>query len=94
LRNLLVYGPFAAVALVVQLGLYIAADGSSLPLYATLCGLTMPAAAFGLGWLVIGLVFPAGPNGRVERSPLIGAVACFAPVLTSCVGVGILAAMR
>jgi hypothetical protein len=93
-RNLLVYGPFAGVVFLVQLGLYLAVDGSSLPLYAALCGLAMPAAAFALGWLVVGLVFPPGPGGRVERSPLVGAVVCFAPVVVTCVGVGALAVLR
>jgi hypothetical protein len=54
----------------------------------------MPAAAFGLGWLVVGLVFAPGPGGKVDRTPLIGAVACFAPVLLTCVGVGALAVLR
>jgi hypothetical protein len=94
LRNLLVYGPFAAVVLVVQLALYLTVDGSSLPLYAAMCGLTMPAAAFGLGWLVVGLAFAPGPDGRVERTPLIGAAVCLAPVLLTCVGVGALTVLR
>lgn len=94
LRNLVVYGPFAATVFVVQLGLYLAVDGASLPLYAALCGLVMPAAAFGLGWLVVGLVFPPGPDGRAERTPLIGAVVCFAPVVATCAGVGVLALLR
>jgi hypothetical protein len=94
LRNLLVYGPFAATVFLVQLALYVAADGSSLPAYAALCGLVMPAAAFGLGWFVVGLVFPAGPTGRVDRTPVFGAVTCLAPVLLTCVGVGVLAVLR
>jgi hypothetical protein len=94
LRNLFVYGPFAAVVSLVQVALYVLADGSSLPGYAALCGLAMPAAAFGLGWLVIGLVFPPGPDGRPERTPLVGAAVCLAPVLLTCVGVGFLAVVR
>ncbi|HEU4426243.1 MAG TPA: hypothetical protein VFR67_27205 [Pilimelia sp.] len=94
LRNLVVYGPFALAVLVVQLALYLTADESSLFGAAALCSLTMPAAAFGLGWLVTGMVFPPGPSGKPERTPLVGAVVCFAPVLLTCVGVGILALAR
>jgi hypothetical protein len=93
-RNLLVYGPFAATAFVVQLVLYLVADGASLLGYAAGCGLAMPAAAFGLGWLVTGLVFAPGPDGRVQRTALVGAVVCFAPVALTCVGVGVLALAR
>jgi hypothetical protein len=94
LRNLFVYGPFAATVFLVQLVLYVVADGDSLPAYAALCGLAMPAAAFGLGWVIIGYVFGPGPDGRVSRTPLLGAVVCFAPVALTCVGVGVLALAR
>jgi hypothetical protein len=94
LRNLLVYGPFAATVFLVQLALYVVADGSSLPAYAALCGLSMPAAAFALGWVIVGLVFAPGPGGKPERTPLLGAAVCFAPVALTCVGVGVLALAR
>jgi hypothetical protein len=94
LRNMLVYGPFAAIVFVVQLGLYLVVDGPTLPLYAAVCGLAMPAAAFALGWVVVGAVFPPGPAGRVERTPLAGVVVCFAPALLACVAAGALAALR
>jgi len=94
LRNLFVYGPFAAVVSLVQVALYLVADGPTLPAYAALCGLAMPAAAFGLGWLVIGLVFPPGPDGRPQRTPLVGAAVCLTPVVLTCMGVGLLAVIR
>jgi hypothetical protein len=93
LRNMIVYGPFAAVVLLVQIALYATAD-RDLPLYAVLCGLTMPAAAFGLGWLTIGVAFPAPPDGRVERTPLVGLAVCLAPVVATCMGVGALSLVR
>jgi hypothetical protein len=94
LRNLLVYVPFAVVVFVVQLALYLTADGSTLAAAAVVCGLTMPAAAFALGWVVTGLVFPRGPRGRVERTPLVGAAVSFAPVLVACAIAGMLALLR
>lgn len=89
LRNLLVYGPFGLVVLLVQIALY-AAAGADLPQYAVLCGLTMPAAAFGLGWLTIGWSFDRDAEGKVDRTPLLGIVVCVAPVLVTCMGFGLL----
>jgi hypothetical protein len=90
-RNLLIYGPFAAAVLIVQIVLYLVAPSGSVPTYALLCGLTMPILAFGLGWLTIGFVY--GP-GKVDRTPIIGAIACLTPVLLTCMGVGLLALFR
>lgn len=81
LRNLLVYVPFAFVVLVIQVGLYRASGDRPPEFVALLCGLVMPAAAFGLGWLIVGFVFRAMPGARVERTPLVGAVLCAAPAL-------------
>ncbi|MEJ3742183.1 hypothetical protein WEI85_02625 [Actinomycetes bacterium KLBMP 9797] len=89
LRNLLVYGPFGLVVLLVQIALY-ATAGTDLPQYAVLCGLTMPAAAFGLGWLTIGWSFDRNAEGKVDRTPLLGIAVCGAPVLVTCMGVGLL----
>jgi hypothetical protein len=92
-RNLLIYGPFAAAVLVVQIVLYLVAPQGSVPTYALLCGLSMPVLAFGLGWATIGFVYGGGP-GKLDRTPIIGAVACLAPVLLTCMGVGLLALVR
>jgi hypothetical protein len=88
-RNLLVYGPFAAAVLVVQIVLYLVAPSGSLPTYALLCGLSLPVLAFGLGWVTIGFVYGGGP-ARVDRTPLIGAITCLTPVLLTCMGVGLI----
>ena len=90
-RNLLVYGPYAVVVLIVQIALYLIAPSGSVPTYALVCGLTMPLLAFGLGWVTIGFVY--GP-GKVDRTPLIGAIACLTPVLLTCMGVGVTALFR
>jgi hypothetical protein len=92
-RNLLVYGPFAAAVLIVQIVLYLVAPSGSLPTYALLCGLSMPVLAFGLGWLTIGFVYGGGA-AKVDRTPLVGAIACLTPVLLTCMGVGLLAFIR
>ena len=92
-RNLLVYGPFAAAVLIVQIVLYLIAPSGSLPTYALLCGLSLPLLAYGLGWLTIGFVYGGGP-GKVDRTPLVGAITCLTPVLLTCMGVGLLAFIR
>ena len=92
MRNLLVYGPFAAAVLVVQIVLYLVAEPGSLPTYALLCGLSLPVLAFGLGWLTIGFVFGgAGGTGKVDRTPILGAIVCLTPVILTCMGVGMIA---
>ncbi|MEV4704709.1 hypothetical protein [Actinoplanes sp. NPDC049316] len=92
-RNLLVYGPFAAAVLIVQIVLYLIAPSGSLPTYALLCGLSLPVLAYGLGWLTIGFVYGGGPE-KVDRTPLVGAITCLTPVLLTCMGVGLLAFIR
>ncbi|GAB1643503.1 hypothetical protein [Krasilnikovia sp. MM14-A1259] len=92
-RNLLVYGPFAAAVLLVQIVLYLVAPAGSLPTYALLCGLSMPVLAFGLGWVTLGFVY-GGEGRKVDRTPLVGAVTCLTPVLLTCMGVGLLAFFR
>jgi len=92
-RNLLVYGPFAAAVLIVQIVLYVVAPNGSLPTYALLCGLSLPLLAFGLGWLTIGFVY-GGAGAKVDRTPIVGAIACLMPVLLTCMGVGLLAFIK
>ncbi|GIE98053.1 hypothetical protein [Paractinoplanes rishiriensis] len=93
-RNLLIYGPFAAAVLVVQIVLYLVAPQGSVPTYALLCGLSLPVLAFGLGWVTIGFVYGGSDQGPVDRTPILGAVACLVPVLLTCMGVGLTAFFR
>jgi hypothetical protein len=74
--------------LIVQIALYLVAPAGSVPTYALLCGLSMPVLAFGLGWVTIGFVYGGDPGG-VDRTPIVGAVACLTPVLLTCAGVGL-----
>ncbi|MFC4067104.1 hypothetical protein [Actinoplanes subglobosus] len=84
-RNLLVYGPFAAAVLLVQVLLFLVGSGPSMP--ALVCGLSMPLLAFGLGWATIGFVY-GGDGARVDRTPMLGLVTCLTPVLLTCAGYG------
>ena len=81
LRNLLVYGPFALTVLVVQIVLLFVASGSAGASYALGCGVLLPVTAFALGWLGVGIAFPAAPGERVDRTPLFGAVVCLVPAV-------------
>ncbi|MEV6341767.1 hypothetical protein [Actinoplanes sp. NPDC051851] len=87
-RNLLVYGPLAAVVLLVQIVLYLVAPSGSLPTYTLLCGLSMPLLAFGMGWATIGFVW-GNDGAAVDRTPVLGIVTCLTPVLLTCMGVGV-----
>jgi hypothetical protein len=92
LRNLFVYGPLALLVLVAQL--VVLSFVGETPFYLPLCGLVLPAAAFGVGFVTIGLVFPAPPGGKVERTPILGAAVCLASVVLLCAGIGVLALAR
>ena len=93
-RNLLVYGPLALLVVLVQLTLFAAASGTAPSGLAVFCGLVLPVIGYGVGWLTVGLVYPAAAGGKVDRTPLVGAVVCLAPVLLACIGFGALAVMR
>ncbi|HEX5994096.1 MAG TPA: hypothetical protein VFY84_03025 [Jiangellales bacterium] len=80
-RNLLGYAPVALAALAGQIALYVLAGSGRNAMIALLAGLLLPVAAFGLGWVTVGLAFPAGRTGEVERTPLLGAVLCAVPAL-------------
>ncbi|MBO3743564.1 hypothetical protein [Actinoplanes flavus] len=87
-RNLLIYGPFAAAVLIVQVLLFLVAPPGSSSTYALLCGLSMPLLAFGMGWATIGFVY-GGEGAKVDRTPVAGLIACLTPVLLTCAGTGL-----
>jgi hypothetical protein len=95
-RNLVIYGAFALLVLILQGVLFVIASEESLPLLAPICGLVLPLLAFALGWLTVGLIYPpATRGGSVDRTPLVGAVVCLvAPVLLTCAGFGAFALLR
>jgi hypothetical protein len=93
LRNMLVYGPLALIVLVVQVILFTLVSETN-PVYAALFALIMPAMAFALGFVAIGLVFPAPPGGQVERTPLLGLAICLSPIVVICAGIAVFAASR
>ncbi|MFC7243625.1 hypothetical protein ACFQO7_14165 [Catellatospora aurea] len=76
LRNLLVYGPMALLALLVQLAVAgLAGDGAQV-FFAAVSGLLLGPLAFGAAWLLVGVVYRDRP-----RTAAVGAFACIAPVL-------------
>jgi hypothetical protein len=85
-RNLLIYGPFAFVVLLVQVILFLLVG--SPPTYALVCGLTMPLLAFGLGFGTIGFVYD-DEGVKVDRTPVLGVIVCLVPVLLTCAGQGL-----
>lgn len=87
-RNLLIYGPFAAAVLVVQVLLFLVAPPGSPPTYALICGLSMPLLAFGLGWATIGFVY-GGEDAQADHTPVLGVITCLTPVLLTCMGAGL-----
>ncbi|GIF76601.1 hypothetical protein [Asanoa siamensis] len=91
LRNMLVYGPFAAAVLVVQIALLLTADGTAMTKYSFGCGLFLPLAALAFAWATIGAAFPAPAGGKVDRTLPIGAAVCLAPVLVLVIGQAVLA---
>lgn len=80
-RNLLGYGPVALAALGGQITLYILASGGRDGMTALVAGLLLSVVAFVFGWMTVTLAFPPGRKGRVERTPLLGAVVCAVPSL-------------
>jgi hypothetical protein len=91
LRNLLVYGPFAVLALFAQLLLYVAAGGQVTPALALFTALLLPVVAFGAAWFTVGLLFPAAPGRRPDRTAAWGVLVCLVPALLSCAVAAVLA---
>ncbi|GAB3856105.1 hypothetical protein GCM10029963_51900 [Micromonospora andamanensis] len=90
-RNLLVYGPLGLLVPILLIVVFLLAGTGAVTALAVLVGLPAPAVAFGLGWLLVGRCFPAGPGERVDRTPRFGALACLVPAVV--VNAGIVLAM-
>lgn len=75
-RNLLAYGPAAGVAVLIQVVFCLLADPRTRDFYAFACGLTMAALLFGVAWVIVAIAFPRRP-----KTPQLGALVCFAPVI-------------
>lgn len=93
-RNLLGYAPVALAALAGQIALYVLAGTERNAMTVLVAGLLLPVAAFGFGWLTVGLAFPPATSGRVERTPLLGAVMCAVPALLAFVVAVVAVAMQ
>lgn len=75
-RNLLVYGPLGLAALAIQVVFVLMVDDRTQVLYAAGCGFSFATLAFGVGWLLVSLIFPKRP-----RTAALGAAVCFGPAL-------------
>ena len=73
LRNGSVYGVFAAVAVLAQIAIFaLASETSPLAVLAIPCGLVLPAIAFVLGWLTVGLFGPDPGEESPDRTAGFG----------------------
>jgi hypothetical protein len=78
-RNSLVYGACTLVLLVLQAALFYSVSETKLPLLAPVCLLVLPAFAWAAGWVLVGVLFEPSPGTRLNRTPRLGAIVCFAP---------------
>lgn len=93
-RNGLVYGCWALVALLAQVGVLATAAGTESlgdMLVQAIVVALLPLPALAAGWLTIGVIAQPrlgeplpGPNGKLQRNPRLGAVICFSTLLVSC----------
>lgn len=97
-RNSLVYGGFAFVVLIAQVILLLAVSGTATSVLAMGCAVVLPVFGYGLAWLTVGLIFHGAKGatsrrvtgwGPVERTPVLGAAICAAPVVLICAGLGV-----
>ncbi|WP_435205421.1 hypothetical protein [Micromonospora sp. bgisy143] len=80
-RNLLVYGPLALLVPLIQVIVYLTTGSGRASVTALVGGLPMPAAAFVVGWVVVGRVFRAGPDDQVDRTVRFGVLVCLVPAV-------------
>jgi hypothetical protein len=78
-RNSLVYGACTLVLLVLQAALFYSVSETQLPLLAPVCLLVLPAFAWAAGWVLVGVLFEPAAGTRLNRTPRLGAIVCFAP---------------
>lgn len=93
-RNGLIYGCFALISLLIQVGVLATAAGTeSLGDMIVEVGIAvaLPLPAWAAGWLTIGAVSrpilgegTLGPGGKLVRNPRLGAVICFSTLVVSC----------
>ncbi|MEV0648043.1 hypothetical protein AB0I28_22530 [Phytomonospora sp. NPDC050363] len=89
-RNAVVYGLWAALGLLVQVGVMVNAAAREDTLsgrgwVAFICFL-VPFVAFGLGWLTIGVVGrPRLGDDKLARNPRLGLIVCLSTWLVVCV---------
>lgn len=73
-RNLLLYGPAALVVPVLQVLLVMVTPGGWLGL--VLVAVLLTPVAFAAAWLGVAWCFPPDGDGRLDRTPRLGALVC------------------
>lgn len=82
LRNITVYGAFAALAALVQVPMLIALlESARLAVLAVPCALVLPAVAFLLGWLTVGAIAAPGERGRSSVAGLAVSLIALIPLI-------------
>lgn len=74
LRNALVYGGYALLTLVVQVGVFVGfSETSAVSVLAMPCSLLLPFVAFGMGWLTVAMLpGPRDDEGGTSHSAGLG----------------------
>lgn len=80
-RNALPYGWYAMLATIALVIINVVAESPSASFIALAFDFFVPAGAFVLGLISVGLVFGADRNGRVSRSPGLGLAICAVPLV-------------
>jgi hypothetical protein len=78
-RNSLVYGGCTLVLLVLQAALFYSINETQLTLLSPVCLLVLPAFGWAAGWMLIGVLFEPAAGTKLNRTPRLGALVCFAP---------------
>jgi hypothetical protein len=80
-RNLLVYLSFALLAVLVPL-ITLGVTTSKLLLLPTIgCATVLPLFGYGLAWLTVGMLYRPEHQGKIQRTPFLGAAATIATVI-------------
>ena len=93
-RNLLLYGPLALVAPLLQLLLLLLAGNGVFAVPALLSGLPVSVAGFVVGWLGVDRLFASVNDGKPDRTSGFGVLVCLVPAALSTIIVSLALLLR